>query len=589
MPSSRPSRRTPSTVTQLLQRLATGRADQCGLLGAARSSGAFTSNAPACRTISADPVRDHVVHLPGDAGPLLGLGLLGVGSCSRSRRSAWSRRLANSGPAGSRPTGRARTGTPTTSSATTTANRTLTLRDRPAIRADTTRTSAPTSTPEPAGAPGPHRDRVAGRPSGPRERRISGPERPCRARAVGRDGPAGPATSIASPIPSTNRSAGGASPMSRNRSYRSRWSAVRTSTATASPRSTATRPPAQRPSKSADRPHSRIHRGYDPLSSHPSDHRPPDLRLSSGIAVDLAPMPPRGTAGHPGPRTRRDGKGVDRGDGDHGAGGRQSAVVSAVGVAKVYGEGEASVAALDGVDRRRSPRGSSPRSWARPGRASRRCCTAWPGWTRSTSGRVFIGGADLTALRRQRSSPGCAGTASASCSRPSTWCPTLTARENITLPMDMAGREPDRGLARHGGRRGRPARPAARTARPSSPAASSSGWPCARALVSGPQVVFADEPTGNLDSRSGAEVLGVPAPRRSTSSARPIVMVTHDPTAAALRRPGAVPGRRPAGRRPGPADRRPGPGADEAPRQEGGLRCVASRSAAWPRTRRGSP
>ena len=55
---------------------------------------------------------------------------------------------------------------------------------------------------------------------------------------------------------------------------------------------------------------------------------------------------------------------------------------------------------------------------------------------------------------------------------------------------------------------------------------------CARALASGPQVVFADEPTGNLDSRSGAEVLGL-LRRAADEIGQTIVMVTHDPTAAA--------------------------------------------------------
>jgi putative ABC transport system ATP-binding protein len=108
--------------------------------------------------------------------------------------------------------------------------------------------------------------------------------------------------------------------------------------------------------------------------------------------------------------------------------------------------------------------------------------------------------------------------------------PTLTAIENITLPMDLAGREPDQqwldqlvatiGLSdrlRHrpselsGGQQQRVA--------------------CARALASQPSLVFADEPTGNLDSRSGAEVLGFL--RRSVDElGQTIVMVTHDPNAA---------------------------------------------------------
>lgn len=109
--------------------------------------------------------------------------------------------------------------------------------------------------------------------------------------------------------------------------------------------------------------------------------------------------------------------------------------------------------------------------------------------------------------------------------------PAPTAPENITLPMDVTGREPDRawlervvdtvGLSRRlqqkpcrlsGGQQQRVA--------------------VARAPVSRPEIVFADEPTGNLDSRSGAEVLGF---LRSTvdGTGQTVVMVTHDPVAAA--------------------------------------------------------
>jgi putative ABC transport system ATP-binding protein len=109
--------------------------------------------------------------------------------------------------------------------------------------------------------------------------------------------------------------------------------------------------------------------------------------------------------------------------------------------------------------------------------------------------------------------------------------PTLTARENILLPLSIAGRRPDPawfdtvvdavGLRDRLGHR---------------PSQLSGGQQqrvaCARALVPRPDVVFADEPTGNLDSRSSAEVLGFL--RRSVSEfGQTVVMVTHDPTAAA--------------------------------------------------------
>jgi putative ABC transport system ATP-binding protein len=108
--------------------------------------------------------------------------------------------------------------------------------------------------------------------------------------------------------------------------------------------------------------------------------------------------------------------------------------------------------------------------------------------------------------------------------------PTLSAAENILLPLSIAGRKPDKqwydtvidtvGLRDRLGHR---------------PAQLSGGQQqrvaCARALVSRPEVVFADEPTGNLDSRSGAEVLGFL--RNSVRQyGQTIVMVTHDPNAA---------------------------------------------------------
>ncbi|GGU15278.1 ABC transporter ATP-binding protein [Streptomyces coeruleorubidus] len=108
--------------------------------------------------------------------------------------------------------------------------------------------------------------------------------------------------------------------------------------------------------------------------------------------------------------------------------------------------------------------------------------------------------------------------------------PTLTALENVTLPMDIAGRKPDKewlgkvidmvGLSDRLGHR---------------PAQLSGGQQqrvaVARALASRPEIIFGDEPTGNLDSRSGAQVLGFL--RNSVRElGQTVVMVTHDPVAA---------------------------------------------------------
>jgi putative ABC transport system ATP-binding protein len=109
--------------------------------------------------------------------------------------------------------------------------------------------------------------------------------------------------------------------------------------------------------------------------------------------------------------------------------------------------------------------------------------------------------------------------------------PTLTALENITLPMDLGGRKPDaawldqvvstvglRDRLRHrpselsGGQQQRVA--------------------VARALAGRPRIIFADEPTGNLDSRSGGEILDF-MQRAVRVLGQTIVMVTHDPNAAA--------------------------------------------------------
>ena len=108
--------------------------------------------------------------------------------------------------------------------------------------------------------------------------------------------------------------------------------------------------------------------------------------------------------------------------------------------------------------------------------------------------------------------------------------PTLTALENITLPMDLAGRTPDGHwldtvIDTVGLRDRLSHRPAQLSGGQQQRVA------CARALASRPQIVFADEPTGNLDSRAGAEVLGFL--RRSVRDmGQTVVMVTHDRGAA---------------------------------------------------------
>jgi putative ABC transport system ATP-binding protein len=195
---------------------------------------------------------------------------------------------------------------------------------------------------------------------------------------------------------------------------------------------------------------------------------------------------------------------------------------------KIYGSGETEVVALDHVDvdfaagrltAIMGPSGS--------GKSTLMHCMA--GLDRLTSGSALIGDVDitraserrLTRLRRERLG---------FVFQAFNLVPTLTAIENITLPMDLAGRKPDKkwldqvvrtvGLERRlrhrpselsGGQQQRAA--------------------VARALVARPELVFADEPTGNLDSAAGAEILAFMR-HAVRELGQTVVMVTHDPVAA---------------------------------------------------------
>ena len=137
--------------------------------------------------------------------------------------------------------------------------------------------------------------------------------------------------------------------------------------------------------------------------------------------------------------------------------------------------------------------------------------------------------------------------------------PTLTAGENITLPADLAGKKVDHEWFDYlVGQLGIGDRLSHR------PSEMSGGQQqrcaCARALINRPDLIFADEPTGNLDSNSSAEMLAF-LRRSVTEFGQSIVMVTHDPRGRGLRRPGRLPGRRRHRRRAGRPDRRLGAGA----------------------------
>ncbi|HEX9776195.1 MAG TPA: ABC transporter ATP-binding protein [Actinomycetota bacterium] len=199
------------------------------------------------------------------------------------------------------------------------------------------------------------------------------------------------------------------------------------------------------------------------------------------------------------------------------------------GAVKVYGQGHTAVRALDGVtvafERARftaimGPSGS--------GKSTLLHCMA--GLDTLTTGTTYIGDTelgslrdkDLTRLRRDRVG---------FVFQAYNLVPTLSALENITLPMDIAGREPEGewldtvidtiGIRDRLGHK---------------PAELSGGQQqrvaAARALAGRPDVVFADEPTGNLDSKTGTELLEFLA-RAVAELGQTIVMVTHDPNAAA--------------------------------------------------------
>jgi putative ABC transport system ATP-binding protein len=207
---------------------------------------------------------------------------------------------------------------------------------------------------------------------------------------------------------------------------------------------------------------------------------------------------------------------------------RAASAARALDLWKVYGSGEAQVVALRGVSMEvETGRYTAIMGPSGSGKSTLMHCLA--GLDAVTRGDVYIGQTKLTGLsdarltKLRREQVGFVF-------QQFNLLPTLSAEENILLPLAIAGRKPDRawfdtvidtiGLRDRLGHR---------------PSQLSGGQQqrvaCARALVARPDVVFADEPTGNLDSRSGAEVLGFL--RKSVREfGQTIVMVTHDPTAA---------------------------------------------------------
>jgi putative ABC transport system ATP-binding protein len=200
----------------------------------------------------------------------------------------------------------------------------------------------------------------------------------------------------------------------------------------------------------------------------------------------------------------------------------------AVHAVKIYGSGDAAVRALDGLSVEfADARYTAVMGPSGSGKSTLLHCMA--GLDTLTSGHVFIGDADLTTmnekkltlLRREK-----IGFVFQSYNL----VPTLNAQENITLPLDIARRRPDKewvdriiqtmGLADRLDHR---------------PSELSGGQQqrvaAARALATRPEIVFADEPTGNLDSRASAELL-LFMQQAVREYGQTIVMVTHDPIAA---------------------------------------------------------
>ncbi|MER7725229.1 ABC transporter ATP-binding protein [Streptomyces sp. NPDC096323] len=226
---------------------------------------------------------------------------------------------------------------------------------------------------------------------------------------------------------------------------------------------------------------------------------------------------------------RRNGKQREAAGRPEGPPGTSAAAVELLGVRRQYGRGAGTVHALAGVDLA-LPRGTFTAVMGPSGSGKSTFLQCAAGLDRPTSGSVRLGGTEitgmseneLTELRRNRIG---------FVFQAFNLLPSLTVEQNVLLPMRLAGQRQDRrradavlaqvGLAGKARRR---------------PGELSGGQQqrvaVARALVSSPDVVFADEPTGALDTGTAAEVLGLLRHAVDALGAT-VVMVTHDPAAAA--------------------------------------------------------
>ena len=205
-----------------------------------------------------------------------------------------------------------------------------------------------------------------------------------------------------------------------------------------------------------------------------------------------------------------------------------SPAARAIGATKAYGKGESQIRALDAIDVEFHA-GQFTAIMGPSGSGKSTLMHALAGLDELTEGQVLIGDVDITTLNDKRLTK-LRRDRLGFVFQAFNLVPTLTALENITLPMDLAGRKPDpvwldlvvstvglndrlkhRPSELSGGQQQRVA--------------------VARALAGRPDLVFADEPTGNLDSRTGAEILAFM--RQAVQDlGQTIVMVSHDPMAA---------------------------------------------------------
>ena len=200
----------------------------------------------------------------------------------------------------------------------------------------------------------------------------------------------------------------------------------------------------------------------------------------------------------------------------------------AVDVSKVYGRGEAEVRALDRINVEFYA-GRFTAIMGPSGSGKSTLMHVLAGLDTLSSGKVFVGDVDvsrlndrqLTQLRRDHIG---------FIFQAFNLVPTLTALENITLPSALAGRKPDAAWLDHvittvGLKNRLKHRPSELSGGQQQRVA------VARALAARPQIIFADEPTGNLDSHTGAEILSFMR-TAVREFGQTIVMVTHDPVAA---------------------------------------------------------